>query len=177
MRFSRKPAWGLLIIAQKPWDQQLQGALGLSLDVSGIQRRARAAAADRFSRTVFVPRVKRKPKNSHTATSKGTTTRSSNTTRSSPTSSVPPAGYESYKAMQDALAEMGADGMAAFYKDLQVWGTPEQCLEKVIDLREKTGCTHTSYAFGYAGMPYETATRSMELFASEVLPELQKLDS
>ena len=33
-----------------------------------------------------------------------------------------------------------------------------------------------SGVFGYAGMPYVEAERSMRLFAAEVMPELQRLE-
>lgn len=86
-------------------------------------------------------------------------------------------GYESYSGMATMLDKMGVDGMAKFFYDLQVWGTPEQCYEKVMFLREQTGTRHLANNFSYAGMPFERANRSMELFASAVMPELQKLDA
>ncbi len=86
-------------------------------------------------------------------------------------------GYESYAGMRDALDQMGLDGMAKFFYDLQVWGTPEQCYEKVLELRRHTGTRHLANNFSFAGMPFEQANRSMELFASAVAPELQKLDA
>lgn len=169
-----KAGVGLLIIAQKPWDQQLQELadyramysehtggevapppIVISHCVCAASEDEAEELAHRYIEGYYHTVIKHyEVESDQFGTARG---------------------YESYKAMQEALAQMGADGMAAFYKDLQVWGTPEQCLEKVVDLQAKTGCTHTSYAFGYAGMPYETANRSMELFASEVLPELQKL--
>jgi alkanesulfonate monooxygenase SsuD/methylene tetrahydromethanopterin reductase-like flavin-dependent oxidoreductase (luciferase family) len=85
-------------------------------------------------------------------------------------------GYESYSGMATMLDKMGVDGMAKFFYDLQVWGTPEQCYEKVMFLREQTGTRHLANNFSYAGMPFDQSNRSMELFASAVMPELQKLD-
>lgn len=68
-------------------------------------------------------------------------------------------------------------GMAKFFYDLEVWGTPEQCHEKVLELRRRTGTRHLANHFSFAGMPFADADRSMELFASDVVPELQKLDA
>ena len=85
-------------------------------------------------------------------------------------------GYESYAAMQDALTAMGVEGMGKFFSDLQLWGTPEQCYEKVLDLRRRTGTNHLANNFSYAGMPFDQVNKSIELFASDVVPELQKLE-
>jgi hypothetical protein len=56
-----------------------------------------------------------------------------------------------------------------------VWGTPEQCYEKILDIHRKTGNSHYVGVFSYAGMPYDEAERNMRLFAREVMPELQRL--
>jgi hypothetical protein len=60
--------------------------------------------------------------------------------------------------------------------NLQVWGTPEQCYEKILDIHARTGNSHYVGVFSYAGMPYDEAERNMRLFAGEVMPELQKLE-
>jgi hypothetical protein len=62
-----------------------------------------------------------------------------------------------------------------FFMNLQVWGTPEQCYAKILDVRERVGNEHFIGVFSYAGMPWAEAERSMRLFAREVRPELQKL--
>jgi alkanesulfonate monooxygenase SsuD/methylene tetrahydromethanopterin reductase-like flavin-dependent oxidoreductase (luciferase family) len=83
-------------------------------------------------------------------------------------------GYEAYKAMQEATSKPGGlDQMVEFFLGLQVWGTPEQCYEKIITTQERTGAEAFNGVFSYAGMPYEIAEHSMRLFASEVMPELK----
>lgn len=84
-------------------------------------------------------------------------------------------GYEYYGRLTDAIAEQGIDGMAQFFMDLQVWGTPEQCLEKIKDIHTRTDCCGFNGVFRYAGMPIEMAKGNLELFAREVMPELKKL--
>ena len=59
--------------------------------------------------------------------------------------------------------------------NLQVWGTPEQCYEKILDIHARTGNSHYVGVFSYAGMPYEDAESNMRLFAREVMPALKKL--
>jgi alkanesulfonate monooxygenase SsuD/methylene tetrahydromethanopterin reductase-like flavin-dependent oxidoreductase (luciferase family) len=84
-------------------------------------------------------------------------------------------GYESYAEMQrKTSAEGGVDAMTDFFKNLQVWGTPEQCFEKILDIQRRTGAEAFTGVFSYAGMPYDLAEANLRLFASEVMPELKK---
>jgi hypothetical protein len=64
--------------------------------------------------------------------------------------------------------------MVEFFMGLQVWGTPEQCYEKVVASVERTAGEAFTGVFSYAGMPYEDAEASLRLFAREVMPELKK---
>jgi alkanesulfonate monooxygenase SsuD/methylene tetrahydromethanopterin reductase-like flavin-dependent oxidoreductase (luciferase family) len=85
-------------------------------------------------------------------------------------------GYESYGRMQQIVsAPGGADTMIDFFLGLQVWGTPEQCYEKIMDVRARTGADSFVGVFSYAGMPYEIAEQNMRLFARDVMPELRKV--
>ena len=87
-------------------------------------------------------------------------------------------GYESYGRMQEiATSQGGADAMVEFFLGLQVWGTPDQCYEKILAIRERTGAGAFNGVFSYAGMPLPDAERSMRLFASKVMPRLKALDA
>jgi alkanesulfonate monooxygenase SsuD/methylene tetrahydromethanopterin reductase-like flavin-dependent oxidoreductase (luciferase family) len=77
--------------------------------------------------------------------------------------------------MADKIHTYGADGVTDFFVDLQVWGTPAQCYEKILDVRDRVGNDHYVGVFSYAGMPWDEAERNMRLFAREVVPALQKL--
>jgi alkanesulfonate monooxygenase SsuD/methylene tetrahydromethanopterin reductase-like flavin-dependent oxidoreductase (luciferase family) len=84
-------------------------------------------------------------------------------------------GYESYKSMQErASTPGGVDQLIDFFLGLQVWGTPEQCYEKIVDVQKKTGGEAFVGVFSYAGMPYDMAEANLRLFASEVMPELRR---
>jgi alkanesulfonate monooxygenase SsuD/methylene tetrahydromethanopterin reductase-like flavin-dependent oxidoreductase (luciferase family) len=85
-------------------------------------------------------------------------------------------GYESYKELQErASASGGVDEMVEFFLSLQVWGTPEQCYEKILDIQRRTGSEYFNGVFSYGAMPYDIAEHSMRLFAAEVMPELKRL--
>src|SRR5262249_42736850 len=81
-------------------------------------------------------------------------------------------GYEAYKIMQERTSMPGgAEAMIDFFLALQIWGTPEMCYERIVDIRKRTGCEAFNGVFSYAGMPYDIAEANMRLFASEVMPE------
>lgn len=85
-------------------------------------------------------------------------------------------GYESYSVMQERVSEEGgAEKMVEFFLNLQVWGTPDQCTAKIVDICDRIGSDSFNGVFSYAGMPWDEAERNMSLFASDVLPRLQAL--
>ena len=79
--------------------------------------------------------------------------------------------------MADKIATYGVDTVTDFFANLQVWGTPEQCYEKILGIRERVGNETFVGVFSYAGMPYDEAERNLRLFARDVMPQLQKRDA
>jgi alkanesulfonate monooxygenase SsuD/methylene tetrahydromethanopterin reductase-like flavin-dependent oxidoreductase (luciferase family) len=65
--------------------------------------------------------------------------------------------------------------MTDFFVGLQIWGTPDQVTEKIVDLQDHTHMEGYMGVFSYAGMPIEEADRNMKLFAKEVMPGLQAM--
>jgi alkanesulfonate monooxygenase SsuD/methylene tetrahydromethanopterin reductase-like flavin-dependent oxidoreductase (luciferase family) len=84
-------------------------------------------------------------------------------------------GYEYYGKMAEKITQYGTDTVIDYFMNLQVWGTPEQCYEKILDIHARTGNSHYVGVFSYAGMPYEDAEANLRLFAREVMPALKKL--
>ncbi len=85
-------------------------------------------------------------------------------------------GYEAYRAVQERVsAKGGVDAMTDFILNLQVWGTPEQCYDRIVSIQKRIGGEAFTGIFSYGGMPYDYAEKSMRLFAREVAPELRKL--
>ncbi len=82
-------------------------------------------------------------------------------------------GYEFYAAMSQAQRR-SAEQMTQMYLDLQVWGTPKMCIDRIRQTCEKTRSNTFNCVFSYAGMPYDEAERNMRLFAAKVLPVLQR---
>lgn len=65
--------------------------------------------------------------------------------------------------------------MIDYFVNLQVWGTPKQCYERIREIHARTGNSHYVGVFSYAGMPHDDAEWNMRLFAREVMSEIQKL--
>jgi alkanesulfonate monooxygenase SsuD/methylene tetrahydromethanopterin reductase-like flavin-dependent oxidoreductase (luciferase family) len=85
-------------------------------------------------------------------------------------------GYEFHGELYDRLTTAGgAEKMADFFVNLQVWGTPEQVYDRIVTIQDNTHADHFMGVFSYAGMPHDEAERNMKLFACTVMPELKKL--
>lgn len=84
-------------------------------------------------------------------------------------------GYEYYGKFADQIAKTGLDAATEFFMSIQVWGTPEQCYNKILDTANRVGADSFNAVFSYAGMPWDVAEKNQRLFAKEVLPQLKKV--
>ena len=84
-------------------------------------------------------------------------------------------GYEYYGKFTEKIEQYGTQDVKDFFLDLQVWGTPDQCYDKIISTRDRVGSDSFLAAFSYGAMPYDEVEKSMRLFAKEVLPRLKEL--
>ena len=85
--------------------------------------------------------------------------------------------YDFYHEAAKSARAAGDDAMGKGFADLQIWGTPEQCLEKIQGIQDHIGAMNMNASFSFAGMPYDYAKKSMTLFAEEVVPVVQKWDT
>ena len=84
-------------------------------------------------------------------------------------------GYEFYRKMGERLQKHGTEEFSTFFADLQVYGTPDQVLEKLEAIQAVTGCDRFVMGFSYGGLSYEEVERSQRLFAEAVLPRVKSL--
>lgn len=84
-------------------------------------------------------------------------------------------GYEYYGKMAEKIHTYGTDAIVDFFMSLQVWGTPEQCYEKIVDVRARVANDSFVGIFSYAGMPWDEAEGNLRLFATEVAPAVRAL--
>lgn len=84
-------------------------------------------------------------------------------------------GYEAYQVGADMIREAGMDAAADAYVEANVYGTPEQIVEKYAARREIGGDLMANAAFCFGGLPLDKAEASMRLFGEKVVPELHKM--
>lgn len=85
-------------------------------------------------------------------------------------------GYEYYGGLARNIERHGLHKFNGFLADLQVWGTPEQVTEQLIDLADRMNAGGLLVSLAMGGMPPAEAIASYELFANEVLPALKAHD-
>jgi alkanesulfonate monooxygenase SsuD/methylene tetrahydromethanopterin reductase-like flavin-dependent oxidoreductase (luciferase family) len=83
-------------------------------------------------------------------------------------------GYEFYNNATKYINRHGPTGAAESFANLMPWGTPDQVLRKLEQIRSVIDMNGLMCTFSYTGMPWGEAERSLRLFAQEVLPELQR---
>ena len=83
-------------------------------------------------------------------------------------------GYEQYSKNSEALNQHGTEAAGMAFMDQQVWGTPADCIEKALALRDHVGCNRLNANLGFAGMTWDHYEANAVLFARQVLPTLQR---
>jgi alkanesulfonate monooxygenase SsuD/methylene tetrahydromethanopterin reductase-like flavin-dependent oxidoreductase (luciferase family) len=85
-------------------------------------------------------------------------------------------GYEYYAGLANNINKHGIEKFNGFLADLQVWGTPEQVTEKLLDYVKRTDAGGLVVPLSFGGMPTDEVQASYDLFTREVLPELKRHD-
>jgi alkanesulfonate monooxygenase SsuD/methylene tetrahydromethanopterin reductase-like flavin-dependent oxidoreductase (luciferase family) len=60
--------------------------------------------------------------------------------------------------------------------DYNIWGTPDQCIEKLIEISHMLDVSELMFVMKYGSMSFEVAEASMRLLAQEVLPVIKELE-
>ncbi|MBI1238804.1 MAG: LLM class flavin-dependent oxidoreductase [Alphaproteobacteria bacterium] len=85
-------------------------------------------------------------------------------------------GYEYYAGLAANIAKHGLENFNGFLADLQVWGTPEEVVDKLlahVDLLQAGGLLILPC---YGAMPKDVAEANYDLIARKVLPALKAHD-
>ena len=85
-------------------------------------------------------------------------------------------GYEYYGALAKSLEKHGHDKFNEFLADLQIWGRPEEVIEKLTVMKERFDVGQFIIYTQFGGMPFEVGEANYELFARKVLPALKDLE-
>ena len=86
-------------------------------------------------------------------------------------------GYETYQAGADMIREAGMENAANAYVEANIYGTPEQCVEKYAYRHELIGDFLPNAAFAFGGLGFDEAEAGLKLFGEKVVPELHKMNS
>jgi alkanesulfonate monooxygenase SsuD/methylene tetrahydromethanopterin reductase-like flavin-dependent oxidoreductase (luciferase family) len=85
-------------------------------------------------------------------------------------------GYDHYAKMSQLMRDAQGSGVTNdVYVQNHVWGTPDECLERLQNINQHMGVEELVGVFQYGSMPVELAEKSMRLFAKEVLPAAQSM--
>ncbi|MGE2832558.1 LLM class flavin-dependent oxidoreductase [Mycobacterium sp. SMC-4] len=85
-------------------------------------------------------------------------------------------GYEYYGNLARNIEKHGVDGFANFLADLQVWGTPDQVVEKLISYVDRIDAGGIAIVPSYGGMSRAVADKNFDLIAKHVVPALKAYD-
>ena len=85
-------------------------------------------------------------------------------------------GYEYYEGLARNIAKHGLEKFNGFLADLQVWGSPEQVIEKILSNVDKCEAGGLIIQIRFGGMEAEVANRNYRLFIDKVLPALKAYD-
>ena len=86
-------------------------------------------------------------------------------------------GYDYYGKLAERIAKHGPEAYSRFLAELQVWGTPATVTEHLRENIRRIDGAGVVGVFNYAGMPDDVARANLDLFAAQVLPTLQTIDT
>lgn len=86
-------------------------------------------------------------------------------------------GYEYYAALANSVEKHGIEKFNEFLADLQIWGRPEEVIEKLTQMKERFDVGKFIIYTQFGDMPFEVGHGNYELVARKVLPALKALDA
>jgi alkanesulfonate monooxygenase SsuD/methylene tetrahydromethanopterin reductase-like flavin-dependent oxidoreductase (luciferase family) len=173
-RIMAKLGIGLLIIAQKPWDKtlaELEAYRTIYREVNGTEAPRPiiaswvacdedAGKAEAMYRT-YIQRYSRSALDHYEFGNAGL---------------ADIKGYEYYGALAKNIEKHGTQRFVEFLAELQIWGTPDQVYEKMVENARLVNAAGVIGIFSYGNMPYDMARKNLELFAKKVLPRLKQYE-
>ncbi len=165
---------GVMVIAQKPWDlvqQELAGYRDRYRELNGIEApkpilalflgvSEDPAEAQRM-RDVYLQRYARSTVEHYQFANQ---------------KFAEIEGYEYYEGLARNIAKHGLEKFNGFLADLQVWGSPDQVVAKILDNVNKCEAGGLIIQIRFGGMEADVANRNYQLFVDKVLPKLKAYD-
>ncbi|MGV0795231.1 LLM class flavin-dependent oxidoreductase [Mycolicibacterium sp. XJ1819] len=85
-------------------------------------------------------------------------------------------GYEYYAGLSRNIEKHGLDRFCSFLADLQVWGTPDQVVERLLGYVDRLDAGAVVLCPAHGNMPTEVSSANYDLLTRLVLPELKAYD-
>lgn len=82
-------------------------------------------------------------------------------------------GYEYYRNLASYIDKKGSSKVVENFIELQIYGTPDECFERIMQIRSQVGNNGFNAVCSFSGLSPEYAEQNMRLFASEVMPRLK----
>jgi len=83
--------------------------------------------------------------------------------------------YDRLEGYSHFVKEMAAGFTLDRYANMQVWGTPEMCLERVRELQAETGARNISFQVQWGDITHDEALASMTMFAEQCIDRLHSI--
>jgi len=85
-------------------------------------------------------------------------------------------GYEYYAALASSVEKHGIEKFNEFLADLQIWGRPEEVIEKLTMMKDRFDVGQFIIYTQFGDMPFDVGRANYELIARKVLPALKDLE-
>jgi len=85
-------------------------------------------------------------------------------------------GYEYYAGLRKNIEKHGVEKFNRFLADLQITGTPNQVVEQTVDRARKLDCGAVINVLSMGGMSDDVASENFSVYAEQVLPKLKSID-
>jgi len=165
---------GLMIIAQKPWDK-------VDEDLAAYRQRFKAANGRNAPKPIIVCFIaaNEDPSKAQEMRDKYLVEYARSTSAfyqfgNKEFASIE--GYEYYGALARSVEKHGIEKFNEFLADLQIWGRPDEVVEKLKVMRERFNVGKFIIYAQFGDMPFEVGLENYELIARKVLPALKDID-
>jgi alkanesulfonate monooxygenase SsuD/methylene tetrahydromethanopterin reductase-like flavin-dependent oxidoreductase (luciferase family) len=165
---------GLMVIAQKPWEkvkQDLDGYREQFLAVNG-----RPAPKPTFAVFVGVSEDPREAQEFRDKYLQAYGRSSSDHYQFGNPEFAKIDGYEYYGALARNIEKLGIEAFNGLLADLQVWGNPEQVVERLSAMVAEFDIGSLIVYCQYGDMPFELGRKNFDLFAEKVLPHIKAIN-
>lgn len=86
-------------------------------------------------------------------------------------------GYEYYAGLRRNIEKHGVNAFNRFLAELQVGGTPDQVVDNMVDRVRALDCGGVINVLSMGGMPADVSRRNFNNFVEHVLPRLKAIDT